>query len=172
VTHEHTGERNRHRPSSTQPKSSTQSIVQPISEGTRLWQTGAISWLPRSVKTTGQMSADGDKKLIYPQKKNKSCQLRSSRSATYTGDSTPVCPLSSRAIARQAPTARRCLPASGCSWFCQQCFRFAQEALRFGILRPARILHSLPQALELGLGFLGVAKLLVRHGKKGDVGRD
>jgi len=61
------------------------------------------------------------------------------------------------------------LLAAGRLGLCQQRFRLAQEALRFGILRPARIVHPLPQALELGLGFLGVAELLLRHGEEGEV---
>ena len=65
-----------------------------------------------------------------------------------------------------------CLLAAGRFRFCQQRFRFAQEALRFGVLRPARILHPLPQALKLGLCFLGVAELLLRHGEEGEVRGD
>src|SRR5271165_1924752 len=56
--------------------------------------------------------------------------------------------------------AHACLLAAGRLGFCQQFFRFAQEALSLGILRRARILDSLPQALKVGLGFLGVAELL------------
>jgi len=65
-----------------------------------------------------------------------------------------------------------CLLAAGCFWICKQRYCFAQEALRFGIFRPTRVLHPLPQALELGLCFLDVAELLVRHGKEGEVGGD
>ena len=36
------------------------------------------------------------------------------------------------------------LLAAGRLGFCQQFFRFAQEALSRGVLRPARILHPLP----------------------------
>jgi hypothetical protein len=34
---------------------------------------------------------------------------------------------------------------------------------------PAGNLHPLPQSLKLGLGFLGEAELLVRHGEEGEV---
>jgi hypothetical protein len=40
------------------------------------------------------------------------------------------------------------------------------------VFRPARILHPLPEALELGLGFFGVAELSLRHGEEGEVSRD
>jgi hypothetical protein len=43
-----------------------------------------------------------------------------------------------------APDLHRCLLAAGWLGFCQQFFRFAQEALSRRSLRPARILHPLP----------------------------
>jgi hypothetical protein len=64
------------------------------------------------------------------------------------------------------------LLAAGRLGLCQQRFRFAQEALRFVILCPARVLCPLPEALKLGLGFLGVAKVLLCHGEEGEVSSD
>ena len=43
-----------------------------------------------------------------------------------------------------APDLHRCLLAARRLGFCQQFFRFAQEALSPGVLRRARILHPLP----------------------------
>ena len=46
---------------------------------------------------------------------------------------------------RTLPVAARAgLLAAGSLGFCQQFFRFAQEALSLGVWRPARVLHLLP----------------------------
>jgi hypothetical protein len=66
----------------------------------------------------------------------------------------PVKPLNSRfftienyLIGRPKSPGHWPLGAAWCLGFCQQFFRFAQEALRLGILRPAKVFHPLSQPL-------------------------